>query len=90
LSEHWWHGYQAEVPDLSKSDDGSLGPALAFTIIGDTPKPREEMPPTYDGTVFGHELTFAYVTTWDHEPSDEEKEAVQPEQYRLSKEKEEI
>lgn len=78
----WWHAYQAEIPDLSEGDQGALLPALCFTVIGPTPQPKEEAPRTHSGRILGHDLTFQYVTTWDHQPSDEEKEAVQPTDYR--------
>jgi hypothetical protein len=80
---HFWHGYQAEIPEPLRD---SLGAGTALTIIADTPTTGKEAPHTHLGTVFGHELTFTYLTTWDHEPTDSEKEQAQLAQ--LAKEKE--
>lgn len=79
----YWHAYQSEVPDLTVSDQGDIGPALAFTVIGPSSTTPDETPSEYEGKAFGHELIYTYVTSWDHEPTEQEKEAVQPEQYRL-------
>jgi hypothetical protein len=78
----YWHGYCAEIPGLVHDKWGNVGPALAFTTIADT---RQDARETYQGVIWGHELTFVHVATWDHEPSEQEKETVQPERYRLTK-----
>jgi hypothetical protein len=82
----FWHAYQADMP---KTLEDSLGAGMAFTIIADTPTTRKEAPETHLGTVFGQELTFRYLTTWDHEPSEAEREQAQLAQFQLAKEKEE-
>ena len=81
----FWHAYQAEIPQALED---SLGTGMAFTVIADTPTTGKEAPDTHLGTVFGQELTFKYLTTWDHEPSDNEKEQAQLAQFQLAKEKE--
>ena len=75
--DRYWHGYQAAIPEVLED---RLGAVMAFTIIPDSPRTREEAPQTHLGTVFGYELTFKYLCTWDHEPSTEEREQVQLDQ----------
>jgi hypothetical protein len=67
----YWHAYRAEdLPALI----AELGPSMAFTVVEDQ---RKEAVPVYRGALFGEEIAFNYVTTWDHRPSDAEKEKVQ-------------
>jgi hypothetical protein len=84
--KRYWHAYQAQLPELLED---SLGPVVAFTIVADTSSSREEAPQTHLGTVLAHELVFRYVMTWDHEPTEAEKETAQLAQFQLATEKEE-
>jgi hypothetical protein len=67
----YWHAYRAEDLPAIISE---LGPSMAFTVVEDQ---RKEAPAVYRGALFGVEIAFNYITTWDHRPSVAEKEKVQ-------------
>jgi hypothetical protein len=85
MPKRYWHGYQAEVSELLED---SVGPAVGFTVVAESPVPGEEAPRVHLGTVLGRELVFRYACTWDHEPTEAEKEECQLAQFQLVKEKE--
>jgi hypothetical protein len=84
--KRYWHAYQATIPDLLEE---AVGPVVGFTVVADSPVAGEDAPKTHLGTVFAHELVFRYVMTWDHEPTEAEREQAQLAQFQLAKEKEE-
>lgn len=83
-TDRYWHGYQAEIPELLED---SVGPVVGFTVVAESPLPGEEAPKVHLGTIFGRELVFKYVCTWDHQPTEAEREEAQLAQFQLAKEK---
>ncbi len=72
----WWHTFGAEVEGLGWVQmivgPGSSGP----DAIGKSGHRLRDTSIPYEGT------ELPYLTSWDHDPSEAEKESVQPEQYR--------
>lgn len=67
----WWHMYAGVVP--------AAGNAYCSIVAG----PSEKGPEHASQVSFAGEYTkLAYVTSFDHEPSEQEKEAHTPERYR--------
>lgn len=64
----WWHAWS-----LVREDCGDVH---QLTVIG----PAEKGPETAE--TLGLDAWGRYVGSWDHEPSDAEKDAVTPEEYR--------
>jgi hypothetical protein len=68
-ARRWWHAFGAEVAGLGWVQ---LMAGPGSSEPGDV---RENSIP-FEGAA------LSYLTSWDHEPSEREKESVQPEQYR--------
>ena len=73
----WWHAYGGV-------DEGGI---WMMVIASESPMHPEEMAPKYpffDTTGFdGKPIRLDYIRSWDHEPTEDEKEFVTPEEYRV-------
>jgi hypothetical protein len=73
----WWHAYGGFAQEYG---------AFAVMTLGPTGGPDD---PTTDPSKTFREITLplgdeqmVYLASWDHEPSDFEKDQIQPEEYR--------
>lgn len=78
----WWHLYDAVLPE-----GHDWGPSYAQVILGESTKAPNEMPlyvtPGKTDEVNERLLTtFNYVASFDHDPTDQEKLDLTPEEYR--------
>lgn len=85
----WWHAYGALVPGLARTPAGDDADGWCMVILGDSPVPPDspvvaapyEWPRPDAATP-----TLPYLTSWDHPPSDTEKDAVTPPGYTTADE----
>jgi len=68
----WWHVYGGITPE----DHDWGGGLWVLTIFGENTKPPETMPP--DGP-FPY---LSYLASFDHDPTDPEREALTPPEYQ--------
>lgn len=76
IRPRWWHAYGRVRDDL--------GGCHQLTVICESPTPPE------DAREMGAEVWGPWLTSWDHEPSDEEREAAVPEEYRDDPDEDEL
>ncbi len=81
VSDPRWRLYNAEVDGLSVDDAGVAGPGLCEILLGSCTGPLKESI-TGDFALSGTNVTLQLVAVWDHEPSDAERDAAKPEDYR--------
>jgi hypothetical protein len=73
----WWHVFGGVTKDSCQWGGGHW----AMVIVGETTMTIEavkEQGPPGDGS----DVDLAYLTSFDHDPTDEEREALMPEAYR--------
>lgn len=80
----WWHFYGAEVPGLAEDKDGNPKPAWVTMMAGEATIGPDE--PTVSGgriqdPLHYKDVPLAYLASWDHEPTQAERDAVTPEEY---------
>lgn len=77
----WFHGYVAEVPNarFREGPGEPLTPAISVTVIATS---RRGAASTYEGTVFGWDLVYSHMETWDHNPTPAELDEVIPVRFR--------
>jgi len=76
----WWHAYGGLAPDMSKDSEGNLSPAHILIIMGESPKRPDDMPFHLPANSLHNELIC--LCSFDHEPSEEERQEITPEEYR--------
>jgi len=76
----WWHAYGGLAQDMSKDVDGNLSPAHALIVLGESSTHPDDLPATIPGNSFYDELS--HLRSFDHEPSEEERQDITPEEYR--------
>lgn len=79
MSGGWWHAYGATMP----VDDPQYAEAWVMVVIGPVHVGPDEQRPSGKAAVrddfrFPDGTELPYLTSWDHEPSDEEKAALEP------------
>lgn len=81
MSQLWWHVYGAEIADLAEDEDGNPGMSWGLLILGEsTRSPDDERIPDMVPRVLGAEAK--YLASFDHDPTEEERDALAPEEYR--------
>jgi hypothetical protein len=83
----WWHAYGAAVDGLAVDPDGHDRPAWVFVVVADSPVPPADpaVRTDYDWPHAGGAPPappLPYLASWDHAPTDAERDAVTPPEYR--------
>lgn len=85
----WWHIYGGELPGITEeTEEDPDGYGWAQVTLGestmDPETVKERVPEVSTGLaeVLGGSASIPYLTSFDHEPTHEETEALMPEQYR--------
>jgi hypothetical protein len=77
VAVEWWHAWGGILPD-----DADFGAGCwATVVLGPSFRHPEEVP-LWERPENVTKLDLKYLRSWDHHPSDEEKEALTPEEYR--------
>ena len=79
--QQWWHVFGGEIPDMAVDADGNPSPAWGALTVGPAGRGADDEV---------REMTFPmsaggeahYLATFDHEPTEAEKDALAPEKYR--------
>ena len=86
MSDRWWHVFGAEIPNMSEDEHGNPGSAFALRIYGDSELGPDDLTEKHkadaDEEMFGEIATVRYLGSFDHDPTDEEREALTPEAFR--------
>jgi len=75
IPARWWHAY-GRVREFERDDGQPADQAYQLTVIG----PAEASPER--ARALGAESWGGYLTSFDHEPSNREKAAITPEEFR--------
>ena len=78
----WWHVYSALIPDMCVDDDGNVSEAHALLIMGESLLDADYLATRGLTQIEEGGTTYSWLQSFDHEPSDIERETLTPEEYR--------
>ncbi len=76
----WWHVYGGEVPDLAEDEDGNPGPCWGLVVLGESTMAPEDLP-DFAVSVSPVLQHMDYLDSFDHDPTDHERESFTPTEY---------